>query len=74
MLRSIDGDATLVWALDGQGALMRSEWGVTTCLYVVRPSQAVAARLVGIVDALPEFERGGTCVARRPRGEQQPEK
>jgi hypothetical protein len=33
-----------------------------------------AARLVGIVDALPEFERGGACVARRARGEQQPEK
>jgi hypothetical protein len=33
-----------------------------------------AARLVGIVDALPEFERNGACAACRPRGEQKPEK
>jgi DNA-binding transcriptional LysR family regulator len=32
VLSSNDGEATLVWALDGQGILMRSEWDATTYL------------------------------------------
>jgi len=33
-----------------------------------------AVRLVGVVDALPEFERSGAYVERRARRDQQPEK
>jgi DNA-binding transcriptional LysR family regulator len=32
VLSSNDGEATLVWALDGQGILMRSEWDANTYL------------------------------------------
>jgi DNA-binding transcriptional LysR family regulator len=39
VLSSNDGEATLVWALDGQGILMRSEWDATTYLQSGRLKQ-----------------------------------
>jgi DNA-binding transcriptional LysR family regulator len=39
VLSSNDGEATLVWTLDGQGILMRSEWDATTYLQSGRPKQ-----------------------------------
>ncbi|MFL9913456.1 LysR family transcriptional regulator [Paraburkholderia sp. RL17-337-BIB-A] len=39
VLSSNDGEATLVWALEGQGILMRSEWDATTYLQSGRLKQ-----------------------------------
>ncbi|HEX3637966.1 MAG TPA: LysR family transcriptional regulator [Paraburkholderia sp.] len=39
VLSSNDGEATLVWALDGQGILMRSEWDATSYLQSGRLKQ-----------------------------------